>query len=48
MRYHFNGKRFVPFVVILWSTIVSIALALIWPNIQAGINNFVMDCAISR
>lgn len=36
----FNGKRFVPFVVILWSTIVSIVLALIWPNIQAGINNF--------
>ncbi|EGO8510862.1 PTS transporter subunit IIBC [Enterococcus faecalis] len=44
----FNGKRFVPFVVILWSTIVSIALALIWPNIQAGINNFGLWIAQSQ
>lgn len=44
----FNGKRFVPFVVILWSTIVSIVLALIWPNIQAGINNFGLWIAQSQ
>lgn len=36
----FNGKRFVPFVVILWSVIVSIMLALVWPVVQTGINNF--------
>ena len=36
----FNGKRFVPFVVIVWSVIISIGLALVWPVIQTGINNF--------
>jgi phosphotransferase system IIBC component len=36
----FNGKRFVPFVVILWSVLVSLVLALFWPVIQTGINNF--------
>ncbi len=36
----FNGKRFVPMVVILWSTIVSLILAVVWPLIQTGINNF--------
>ncbi len=36
----FNGKRFVPLVVILWSAIASLALALIWPLIQSGINAF--------
>ena len=36
----FNGKRFVPFVVILWSVIISLGLALVWPVIQTGINNF--------
>ncbi len=36
----FNGKRFVPFIVILWSVIISIGLALVWPIIQTGINNF--------
>ena len=36
----FNGKRFVPFVVILWSVIVSIVLAVVWPFVQTGINNF--------
>ncbi|MGM0219238.1 PTS transporter subunit IIBC [Enterococcus sp. AZ126] len=44
----FNGKRFVPFVVILWSTIVSILLAIIWPYIQAGINNFGLWIAQSQ
>ena len=36
----FNGKRFVPFVVILWSVVVSLVLALLWPIVQTGINNF--------
>lgn len=36
----FNGKRFVPLVVILWSVIVSLILALIWPPVQSGINAF--------
>ncbi|MEI5993747.1 PTS transporter subunit IIBC [Candidatus Enterococcus mansonii] len=44
----FNGKRFVPFVVILWSTIVSLLLAIIWPYIQAGINNFGLWIAQSQ
>ena len=36
----FNGKRFVPLVVILWSVIVSLVLAVIWPVVQGGINAF--------
>lgn len=36
----FNGKRFVPFVVILRSVIVALVLALVWPVIQTGINDF--------
>ncbi len=36
----FNGKRFVPLVVILWSLIVSVVLAIVWPIIQSGINAF--------
>lgn len=44
----FNGKRFVPFVVILWSTIVALILAIVWPNIQAGINNFGLWIAQSQ
>ncbi|MDN6617544.1 MAG: PTS transporter subunit IIBC [Enterococcus sp.] len=36
----FNGKRFVPFVVILRSVIVALVLAIIWPVIQTGINDF--------
>lgn len=36
----FNGKRFVPLVVILWSIIISFVLSLIWPIIQMGINSF--------
>ena len=36
----FNGKRFVPFVVILWSLIASVVLAIVWPFIQSGINSF--------
>lgn len=36
----FNGKRFVPFVVILHSIIVALILAFVWPVIQTGINDF--------
>lgn len=36
----FNGKRFVPMVVIAWSVIISMALALVWPLVQTGINSF--------
>lgn len=36
----FNGKRFVPFVVILRSAIAAIVLSAFWPVVQTGINNF--------
>ena len=36
----FNGKRFVPLVVIVWSVIVSLVLAVVWPVVQSGINAF--------
>ena len=36
----FNGKRFVPLVVILWSLIVALGFAIVWPLVQLGINNF--------
>lgn len=36
----FNGKRFVPMVVILWSVIISLVLAIVWPVVQTGINSF--------
>lgn len=36
----FNGKRFVPLVVILWSVIVSLILSVVWPIVQLGINSF--------
>ncbi len=36
----FNGKRFVPMVVIFWSVIISLVLAVIWPVVQTGINSF--------
>lgn len=36
----FNGKRFVPMVVIAWSVVISLILAVFWPMVQTGINNF--------
>ena len=36
----FNGKRFVPMVVIAWSVIISLVLAVVWPVVQTGINAF--------
>lgn len=44
----FNGKRFVPFVVIARSVVVAIVLAIVWPYIQAGINNFGLWIAQSQ
>ena len=36
----FNGKRFVPLVVIVWSVVIALVLSIIWPFVQLGINNF--------
>ena len=36
----FNGKRFVPFVVIYRSVLVALILAVFWPLVQTGINSF--------
>ena len=36
----FNGKRFVPLVVIVWSVVIALILSIIWPFVQLGINNF--------
>lgn len=36
----FNGKRFVPLMVIVWSVIISLILAVVWPLVQSGINAF--------
>lgn len=36
----FNGKRFVPFVVIYRSVLVALVLAIFWPIVQTGINSF--------
>ncbi|MFC7371847.1 PTS transporter subunit IIBC [Fictibacillus iocasae] len=44
----FNGKRFVPFVVIFWSVITALALAIVWPFIQAALNSFGQWIATSR
>ncbi len=44
----FNGKRFVPFVVILGSVVAAIALSIIWPFIQGALNSFGMWIASSR
>ncbi|WP_242220769.1 PTS transporter subunit IIBC [Bacillus cereus group sp. BfR-BA-01380] len=44
----FNGKRFVPFVVIVGSTITAIILSLVWPFIQSGLNEFGRWIATSK
>lgn len=36
----FNGKRFVPLVVIVWSVIIALILSIFWPMVQLGINSF--------
>lgn len=44
----FNGKRFVPFVVIVQSLVFAAVLAVFWPVVQAGINNFGKWIATSK
>lgn len=36
----FNGKRFVPMVVIWYSVVIALVMSLVWPTIQSGINAF--------
>lgn len=44
----FNGKRFVPFVVILGSTITAVIMSVVWPFIQGSLNNFGIWLAESK
>ncbi|MEE0726242.1 MAG: PTS transporter subunit IIBC, partial [Clostridium saudiense] len=44
----FNGKRFVPFVVILWSTITALVLSIVWPFAQGALNSFGIWLANSK
>lgn len=44
----FNGKRFVPFVVILGSVVTAIILSMIWPSIQGALNTFGKWIATSK
>ncbi|NDI78226.1 PTS transporter subunit IICB [Psychrilyobacter piezotolerans] len=44
----FNGKRFVPFVVILGSVVMAFTLSLVWPYIQWSLNSFGNWIASSR
>ena len=44
----FNGKRFVPFVVILGSTITAVVLSFIWPFAQGALNGFGQWIATSQ
>ena len=43
----FNGKRFVPLVVIFWSAVVALVFSVVWPVIQMGINRFCLWIANS-
>ena len=44
----FNGKRFVPFVVIGGSVVAAIILSLFWPFIQSALNSFGQWIATSK
>ncbi|MEC6797891.1 PTS transporter subunit IIBC [Photobacterium sp. S4TG1] len=44
----FNGKRFVPFMVILYSVIIAFALAVVWPLVQGALNEFGQWIASSK
>ena len=44
----FNGKRFVPFVVIAGSVVTAIILSIIWPFAQLGLNSFGIWLASSK
>lgn len=44
----FNGKRFVPFVVIVGSVVAALILALVWPFVQGVLNEFGRWIATSK
>ena len=44
----FNGKRFVPFVVILGSVVSAIILSIVWPFVQGALNGFGIWLAKSK
>lgn len=44
----FNGKRFVPFVVIAGSVVSAVILSIVWPFAQSGLNAFGMWLAESK
>ncbi len=44
----FNGKRFVPFVVIAGSVVTAIVLSIMWPFAQSGLNAFGIWLAASK
>ncbi|MBW3112728.1 PTS transporter subunit IIBC [Bacillus sp. MCCB 382] len=44
----FNGKRFVPFVVIVGSIIIAVIMSIVWPFIQGLLNDFGQWIATSR
>lgn len=44
----FNGKRFVPFMVIVGSTVMAIFLSIVWPFIQGSLNSFGQWLAASK
>jgi PTS system glucose-specific IIC component len=44
----FNGKRFVPFVVIAGSVVTAVVLSVVWPFIQGLLNDFGRWIASSR
>lgn len=44
----FNGKRFVPFVVIAGSAVTAIVVSIVWPFAQTGLNNFGIWLAESK
>lgn len=44
----FNGKRFVPFVVIVGSVVAAVVLSIVWPFIQGLLNDFGRWIATSR
>lgn len=44
----FNGKRFVPFVVILGSVVTALILSTVWPFAQFALNSFGMWLAKSK
>lgn len=44
----FNGKRFVPFAVIVGSVVIAVVMSIVWPFIQGLLNDFGQWIATSR